>query len=95
MISQFEWDKDKAITNIKKHKVRFEEAITLFSDSLARIFYDEVHSSEEVREIIIGHSVNDRLLLVWFTERADSIRIFSARRATKKEQRDYEENIYS
>ena len=95
MISNFEWDKDKAITNIKKHKIGFEEAITVFIDPLARIFYDEAHSTDEVREIIIGHSVNNRLLLICFIERANSIRIFSARLATQKEQQDYEENVYS
>ena len=95
MISTFQWDRDKAITNIKKHKVSFEEAVTVFIDPLARIFYDESHSADEIREIIIGHSVNDRFLLVCFTERANSIRIFSARLATKKEQQDYEKSVYS
>jgi len=94
MFSQFEWNENKAITNIKKHKVSFEEAITVFSDPLGRIFSDETHSTDEMREIIIGHSIKNRLLLVWFTERTNSIRIFSARLATKKEQQDYEENVY-
>ena len=94
MISQFEWDQDKATTNIKKHRVSFEEDTTVFSNPLARIFYDETHSTDEEREIIIGHSTNHRLLLVWFTERTKAIRIFSARRATKKEKRDYEEKVY-
>ena len=89
---EFEWDKEKAASNLKKHKVTFEEAATVFADPLAAIFDDEVHSEEEQREIIVGHSEENRLLLVCFTERAGAIRIISARRATKKERRDYEEN---
>jgi uncharacterized DUF497 family protein len=87
----FEWDKEKAASNQKKHQVSFEEAATVFADPLAAIFDDEVHSDEEQREIIVGHSAKNRLLLVCFTERAGAIRIISARRATKKERRDYEE----
>jgi len=73
--------------------VNFEEAITVFSDPLAAIFYDEVHSIDENREIIIGHSAANRLLLVSFTERDGEIRLISARVATKKERKDYEENV--
>jgi hypothetical protein len=70
------------------------EAATVFSDALARIFPDEDHSIEEQREIIIGHSSRRRLLLVSFTEvAANRVRIISARRVTRGEQRDYEENI--
>jgi uncharacterized DUF497 family protein len=92
MSLEFEWDKDKASSNQKKHRVTFEEAATVFADPVAAIFDDEAHSGEEEREIIIGHSAENRLLLVCFTERAGAIRIISARRATKKERRDYEEN---
>jgi len=92
MSLEFEWDKDKASSNQKKHRVTFEEAATVFADPLAAIFDDEVHSDEEQREIIIGHSAENRLLLVCFTEREAAIRIISARRATKKERGDYEEN---
>jgi len=70
---------------------QFEEAMTVFRDPLACIFDDEWHSGEEQREIIIGHSIGDQLLLVCFTERGDVVRIISARKATKKERRDYEE----
>ena len=87
----FEWDADKAASNQKKHRVTFEEAATVFADPLAAIFDDEVHSEEEQREIIVGHSAENRLLLVCFTERAGAIRIISSRRATKKERQDYEE----
>ena len=90
---EFEWDKAKAAANFKKHKVTLDEASTVFSDPLARIFDDPEHSEEERREIIVGHSILSRLLLVCFTEReANVIRIFSARQATRKERQDYEEN---
>jgi uncharacterized DUF497 family protein len=90
----FEWDEDKATRNQKKHGVTFEEASTVFADSLAAIFDDELHSDEEQRELIIGYSVKRRLILVSFTERSGAIRLISARRATKKEREDYEENPY-
>lgn len=89
---EFEWDEDKAASNKKKHQVSFEEAATVFADPLAAIFDDEVHSADEQREIIIGHSEKNRLLLVSFTERAGAIRIISAREASKRERKDYEEN---
>ena len=91
---QFEWDKNKAASNLNKHKVSFKEASTIFSDPLALIFDDERHSRpDELREIIIGNSVKRRLLLVSYTERSQGvIRIISSRAATKHEQRDYEEN---
>ena len=92
MSLEFEWDEAKAASNQKKHGVTFEEAATVFADPLAAIFDDEVHSEEEQREIIIGHSAKKRLLLVCFTERAEAIRIISARRATKRERKDHEEN---
>lgn len=89
---EFEWDEDKAASNQKKHRVAFAEATTVFADPLAAIFDDVAHSDEEHREIIIGHSAENRLLLVCFTERAGAVRIISARRATTRERRDYEEN---
>ena len=96
MSIQFEWDKNKAKTNLKKHKVSFDEASTVFSDPLALIFDDEEHStSEELREIIIGNSEKRRLLLTSFTERLeDIVRIISSRLATNHERKDYEENAY-
>ncbi len=92
MSLEFEWDEDKAASNRRKHRVTFEQAATVFADPLAVIFDDEAHSEGEQREIIIGHSADDQLLLVGFTEREGAIRIISARRATKRERRDYEEN---
>jgi uncharacterized DUF497 family protein len=90
---RFEWDKRKAISNEKQHGVTFDEASTVFRDPLAFIFDDEYHSEDEPREIIIGHSIGGRLVVVSFAEMAESVvRIISARPATKKEREDYEEN---
>lgn len=90
---KFSWDPRKADSNLRKHGIAFDEAITVFNDPLALIFDDMVHSEEEHREIIIGYSTLSRLVLVCFVERSkDTIRIISARRATKAEIRDYEEN---
>ena len=95
MSYRFTWDQDKAAGNITHHQgVSFDEASTVFNDPLARIFDDEIHSSHERREIIIGHSINHRLLLVCFTERTPAIiRIISARLPTRKERQAYEENL--
>ena len=73
----------------------FGEALTVFADPLARIFDDEDHSVDDQREIIIGRSARQRLLVVCFSAREDTVRIFSTRRATKRERRDYEENVQS
>ncbi|MGD1942548.1 MAG: BrnT family toxin [Leptolyngbyaceae cyanobacterium] len=71
---KFEWDLSKAAANLKKHGVSFKEAQTVFENPLAVIFDDEAHSAEERREIIIGHSQQNRLLLVAFSERSNHIR---------------------
>jgi uncharacterized DUF497 family protein len=93
MSVRFEWDDDKAKSSLKKHKVSFDEACTVFGDPLAKIFSDDQHSSEEIREIIVGDSASGRLLLVSFTERGrDVVRIISARVATRNERKSYEEN---
>ena len=92
MALEFEWDQRKAASNRKKHRVTFEEAVTVFGDPLGAIFEDVTHSEKEHREIIVGHSAERRLLLVSFTEREGRIRIISARRATPRERKDYEEN---
>ena len=90
----FEWDQRKAKSNIQKHNVSFEEAKTVFYNPLSKIFEDEEHSYKEKREIIIGYSSEERLIIVIFTERKqNTIRIISARTATKKEIKDYEENL--
>jgi uncharacterized protein len=67
----------------------------VFADPLARIFPDEEHSVNELREIIIGHSAQEQLILVNFTATDDEVRIFSARKATRRERKDYEENVGS
>ena len=92
---EFEWDANKARFNKATHGVDFQEALTVFADPLGRIFEDEEHSEEEPREIIIGHSVKRRLVLVRFAVRDTRIRIISARRATPAERKDYEENVGS
>ncbi|MBK9169337.1 MAG: BrnT family toxin [Bryobacterales bacterium] len=89
---EFEWDPTKAEANLKKHGVGFGEALTVFADSLARIFSDPDHSEQEQREIIVGFSTKSRLLVVGFTDRGGTIRIISARRATAMERRRHEEN---
>lgn len=93
MSYRFEWDSRKALSNLKKHGVSFDEASTVFDDPLAAIFVDEAHSSAEVRELIIGHSIAGRLLVVSFTERTgEMLRLISARVATRTERQDYEDN---
>lgn len=90
---RFGWDETKEKSNRRKHGVSFDEASTAFDDPLAAIFDDERHSFGERREILVGHSGRNRLLLVCFTERYEEIRIFSARLATRQEQKDYEESL--
>jgi uncharacterized protein len=90
----FEWDSRKAKSNLRKHGISFDEACTVFDDTLAKIFPDEDHSNGEKRELIVGHSILERVLVVSFTEWfPDRIRIISARKASRREQKDYEENI--
>ena len=89
---QFEWDRSKESANLRKHRIGFDEALTVFADPLAGIFEDETHSESEQREIVIGHSARQRLLIVSFTVRAERIRIISARRATQREREEYEQN---
>jgi uncharacterized DUF497 family protein len=91
MKPRFEWDDEKAKTNLKKHGVDFEEASTIFDDPLFITFLDEEHSTNEERYITIGLSSKQRLLMVAHTERKNSIRIISARKATKNEEKFYAE----
>jgi len=88
----FEWDSTKARKNIKIHGVSFDEASTAFRDILSLTIYDPLHSDEEDRLILIGNSYKNRLLVVIHTKRGDKIRIISARKATKNEKKQYEEN---
>ena len=89
----FEYQSSKAEANVRKHDVDFLEASTVFADPLARIFDDPDHSADESREIIVGHSMGQRLLIVSFTERGGRVRIISARAATRRERHDYEQGI--
>ena len=91
MSVSFEWDARKAATNLRKHGVSFEEARTAFADPLGRIVDDPRHSIDEEREVLVGSSERGRLVAVMFTERADTIRVISARLATRQERSDYEE----
>jgi uncharacterized protein len=89
----YEWDGAKASTNLRKHKVSFAEAASVFLDPLALSFFDPDHSDEEDREITIGISSRKRALFVLHCERGGRIRIISARKATRKERLQYEKNI--
>jgi uncharacterized protein len=88
---KFEWDSAKAAANLKKHGVSFEEAQSTFYDEFAVQFFDEDHSPDEDRFLLLGMSVGARLLLVCHCEReaGDIIRIISARKATKRESAFY------
>jgi uncharacterized DUF497 family protein len=89
---QFEWDKRKSATNLKKHGVSFEEARTIFSDERARLIDDPDHSDEEDRFVLLGLSSSLRMLLVCHCYRSESgvIRIISARKATARESKAYQ-----
>ena len=91
MAIQFEWDSNKAQSNKKKHGITFEEASTIFGDSLSVTILDPTHSIGEDRFVTIGTSANGRLIVVVHTERDDIIRIISARNATRNERRQYEQ----
>ncbi len=87
---QFEWDREKAKKNLKKHNVSFDEAMTVFYDPLSATFDDPDHSVGEQRYITIGYSSRSRLLVVSYAEREDTIRIISARPATAHERKRHE-----
>ena len=86
----FEWDAMKAQANLNKHRVSFEEAVSIFSDPLLVTYFDDEHSRHEDRYISIGRSERDRVLLVVHTDRGDAIRLISCRVATIREQKSYE-----
>jgi uncharacterized DUF497 family protein len=87
---EFEWDARKAAANLRKHKVSFIEAASVFGDYLGTTVSDPAHSDDEERFITVGQSYLGRLLIVAHTEREDRIRIISARTLTAKEKRAYE-----
>ena len=92
MALNFEWDQAKARINVKRHRITFEEAKTVFEDPFSITILDTDHSLEEERYIDIGMSVNGRVLIVAYTERRTNIRIISCRKATRWERMIYEEH---
>ncbi len=88
----FEWDTRKAESNLRKHGVSFNEATTAFGDLLSFTIPDPIHSTGEERFILLGRTFRGRLIVVVHTERGDTIRLISAREATRAERRTYEEN---
>ncbi len=87
----FEWDPRKARSNLAKHGVSFDEASTTFEDILSIAIGDPLHSEDEERFVLVGHSCRNRLLVVVHTDRGDRVRIISARPATRVERTRYEE----
>lgn len=87
----FEWDEDKAAFNLKKHKVSFEEAKTVFADPFAITINDPKHSVDEHRLVDTGRSADGKILVVSYTERERKIRLISCRKAAKTERKIYEE----
>ena len=89
---EFEWSVAKARANLKKHGVSFEDAQSVFYDEYARQFDDEAHSDKEERFIMLGMSIRSNVLVICHCERSGGhvIRIISARKATRKEQKFYE-----
>jgi uncharacterized DUF497 family protein len=88
---KFEWDSNKAISNIQKHGVSFEEAVTALNDTMSATGFDPDHSINEKRYITFGLSREGRLLVVAHTDDGDIMRIISARLATRGERKIYEE----
>jgi uncharacterized protein len=87
----FEWDPEKAETNLRKHRISFQEAVTAFGDPLSVTIRDPDHSVNEQRFILVGQTRMRRLVVVSHAERGRGIRIISARVATRREQKVYEE----
>ena len=87
---EFEWNPKKAKANLRKHHVSFEEATTVFKDTLAAIYEDPDHSVRERRFLMVGSSASQRLLHIAFADRGERIRILNARKVTKKERELYE-----
>ncbi len=92
MAISFEWDTTKARANRRKHRVSFEEASTVFADTLSITIQDPDHSQAELRFVDVGLSLSGRVLVVAYTERGNRIRLISARLATGSEKRRYEED---
>lgn len=91
MALQFEWDSRKAESNKKKHGTTFEEASMIFGDPLSITIPDPLHSTHEDRYVTVGTSIDNKLLVAMHTNRGNTIRIVSARKATRNERRQYEQ----
>ncbi|MGD9564342.1 MAG: BrnT family toxin [Pyrinomonadaceae bacterium] len=91
---QFDWDPEKAESNLRKHEVSFEEASTVWNDYFNIELIDHDHSIDENRFLMIGESDQHRLMVISFTERENKVRIISARLLTPKERREYEHGEY-
>ena len=89
---EFEWAPAKAAANLRKHKVSFDEAVTVFAGFFSITAPDPDHSEEELRYITVGRSNRDRLIMIAHADRHDRIRIISARKLTRNERSAYEEN---
>ena len=87
----YEWDQEKAASNLEKHGVSFDEAVTIFDDPFYIDFYDPDHSLDEHRYLLIRQSTGGRLLIVSYTERDEVVRLISAREVTSSERKAYEE----
>ena len=92
-MTEFEWDLAKATDNVAKHGVSFDEAVTVLYDPLGITIFDPEHSHDEDRFITVGASATGRYLMVAHTERDQRIRIITARELTRREQREYEDEI--
>jgi uncharacterized DUF497 family protein len=89
----YEWDPKKAKSNVRKHRVSFEAAASVFLDPLAVTYPDPDHSEEESREITVGYSAKLGVIFVSHTQRGNRIRIIGARKANAKERKQYEEGV--
>lgn len=91
----YQWDYDKAQANLRKHKIRFADAVLVFQDESAITIEDTEHSEDEDRYITIGMDGLGQILVVVFTWRSNVIRLISARKAMSRERKVYEENYGS
>ena len=87
----FEWDPNKAATNLEKHGISFDEASTAFFDPLSSTILDPRDSDDETRFVLIGLTYSGRLVVVVHTDRGEAVRLISARLATRSERRTYEQ----
>ncbi len=93
--TEFEWNEDKNMLNYLKHKIRFEDALPVFTDPFALQMFDEDHSSDEERWNVLGNVGADTILFVVCTDDRNKIRLISARKATAYERRTYHEKIHT